>query len=424
MTTDRVVRTPALGRGAGQPDLGDHNLRVVADTIRRADPAGISRVELTQATGLASQTITNVVRRLLTNQIVVEGGVRSTGPGKPRTLVRLNADGAYAFGVHVDPLVVDVILMDLRGTILARADHAAPDDEEPSTTLDLLAATMDGLVERTGIDRGRLAGVGVAAPGPIDLATGTLIDPPLLPHWHGTPLSQELQRRTGLAVAVRKDVAAAAIGEMWARTHVDTASFLFCYLGTGTGMAATVNGTLHEGSSGNAGEIGHWPHAGVGPRCAACGQHHLGYATAPASWCAEAVALGLMTAPALEHPLPREVAEGVRQLAGLASAGDPQARGIFERAGHALGSALADMSDLFDVPEVVLGGPYWELVGPMMGDAVTAQVTRLPVLSSLRPVATRTAQHGRDCSAIGAASLVWHRMLGGLPALTAVRPGG
>src|SRR5438132_10565923 len=86
------IRQPSPRRGTNLPRMGDFNLTVILDAIRRA-PAGLSRVELAQLVGLSPQTISNISRRLLDQDLIVEAGKEGTGPGKPRTMLRLNSSG-------------------------------------------------------------------------------------------------------------------------------------------------------------------------------------------------------------------------------------------------------------------------------------------------------------------------------------------
>jgi len=89
--------------------MGDFNLTVILDAIRRT-PGGLSRVELAQIVGLSPQTISNISRRLLDQHLIVEAGKEGTGPGKPRTMLRLNPSGMYAVGVHLDPAVLTSLI--------------------------------------------------------------------------------------------------------------------------------------------------------------------------------------------------------------------------------------------------------------------------------------------------------------------------
>lgn len=113
LTTD-TVRTAkrTIRRGTNLPRMGDFNESVVLDAIRR-HPAGLSRVELAQATGLSAQTVSNITRRLLDRGVARESGKHNTGSGKPRTLLEIVPTSRYAVGVHLDPAVITCVLVDL-----------------------------------------------------------------------------------------------------------------------------------------------------------------------------------------------------------------------------------------------------------------------------------------------------------------------
>ena len=65
------IRQPTPRRGTNLPRMGDFNLTVILEAIRRSS-GGLSRVELAQIVGLSPQTISNISRRLLDQQLIVE----------------------------------------------------------------------------------------------------------------------------------------------------------------------------------------------------------------------------------------------------------------------------------------------------------------------------------------------------------------
>ena len=88
-----------------------------------------------------------------------------------------------------------------------------------------IAAQIGQLVADSGVDVTKIAGLGVAAPGPIDLDNGTVVDPPLLPGWDRVELRNALAKATGYSVLVDKDVTSAAVAETWAGGPSGSGSF-------------------------------------------------------------------------------------------------------------------------------------------------------------------------------------------------------
>src|SRR6478609_8619572 len=110
-----------MRRGTNLPRMGDFNQTVVLDVVRRAG-GGLARAEVARRTGLSPQTVTNVARRLLDLGLVVEEGEAARrGPGRPGTLLRLDAGSRFAVGVHLDPATMTFVLLDLSGAVVARA---------------------------------------------------------------------------------------------------------------------------------------------------------------------------------------------------------------------------------------------------------------------------------------------------------------
>ena len=245
------MRIQLVRRGTNLDRVGGFNDAVVLDAIRRSEQ--LSRVELAEATGLSGQAISNIARRLLDAGLVREAGrLRGAGLGKPRTLLELEPTGRYAVGVHLDPSVVTVVLLDLTGEVVARrpVDQYADD---PGLLIDGIAKTIEEVIAEAGAPRDRVTGVGIAAPGPIDVERGVVVDPPNLSTWHLVPLRDELAERTGLPIVLDKDVTAAASAERWAGQG---GSFVFFYLGTGVGAGLVIGDEVVRGSSSNVGEIG------------------------------------------------------------------------------------------------------------------------------------------------------------------------
>ncbi len=89
-------------------------------------------MEISAATGLSAQTVSNITRHLIQQGLVVEAGKQIVGPGKPRRRLRLAADGRYAIGVHGDPAIITSVVLDLVGNVVARSDRPFPPTRSPT----------------------------------------------------------------------------------------------------------------------------------------------------------------------------------------------------------------------------------------------------------------------------------------------------
>ncbi|MDO5067310.1 MAG: ROK family transcriptional regulator [Propionibacteriaceae bacterium] len=390
-------------QGVNLPRLGGYNLSVVLDCIRRS-PDGLSRVEISDLTRLSPQTISNVTRRLLDEGLVQETGTRNIGMGKPRTILTTTPLAMLAVGIHIDPVMVQGVVVDLTCQPRAESSIATPHDFSPTDAVAQVEGVVRELLADPLLARSRMVGVGVAVPGP--LQDGVIIDPPTMPSWRDIDLGTPLSERLECPVFVEKDVICSATGEKWLRRT--SGDFGYLYLGTGVGFGLVAGGEVQLGTTGNIGEIGHLRVASSGAPCPCCGTPGtLGQLTLPESLVREARALGVSTEP--EPRNQGDVGEQFRRL--CARADEPAVTPLFERMGEHLGAAAATLSDLLDLREMVLGGPYGpllpEVILPRLGQVANSRA----VLRTVRQVTVSPAASPQASESVGAASLVFDRLL-------------
>ncbi|WP_424710071.1 ROK family transcriptional regulator [Microbacterium sp. SLBN-111] len=386
-------------RGSNLPAVGTYNQVLVLDLIRRA-PDGISRSELAERTGLAPQTLTNLTRRLAVEGLIAEAGKVIAGPGKPRTLLALNPESRFAVGVHLDPFVDKLVVLDLAGKVVARAEHtpltAAPG---PVMTASLADAVND-LLATSGVPRDRLLGIGVAAPGPFDPRDGRLLNPPLLPAWHNVPLRDQLHTATDLPVVLEKDVVAAIVGEMWFDRRDSVSNAMFLYYGAGVGIGLAVEGSPVRGLTGNAGNIAHMIVDPTGPVCACGARGCLGVAIEPEV---------LLRAAGID-PAPYSAGSGLpgalRDLAERARAGDERARSVVETAAQRMARAVVEVNNLLDLDTVVVGGVAWSALSDVLRVPLVEGLASSRASTATLPVTLQDSLLGTDVAAVGAACLI------------------
>ena len=397
-----------MRRGTNLFAVGGFNQAVILDLIRRA-PSGLSRVEIASATGLSAQTVSNVSRRLLDGGIVLEAGKVGGGPGKPRTLLQLVPTGLYAIGVHLDPTVITYVLLDLAGEVVADHRTPAPTGIGPAAAVDAMAQQIEGILARSGVARERVLGVGIAAPGPVDSPQGMLLNPPLLDGWTRVPLRESLATATGFAVVLEKDVAAAAVAELWTAEGSSRDNFTFFYYGTGTGMGLVVDREVLRGSSSNAGDMGHIRVDSEGPVCT-CGRRGcIGVLIPPHLLVEQATLAGLDTSSAAS------VDSAFTVFAAAACVGDASALAILDRVARHVATAVVITTNLLDVESVIFGGPFWHRVADVLLPRIQAYVNDDLALIAPHPILMVSSAIGDDVAAIGAGCLVLDHALSPRP---------
>lgn len=400
-----------MRRGTNVHALGGFNQAVILDTIRRARD-GLSRVEIAQQTGLSAQTVSNVCRRLLDSGLIMEGEQQILGVGKPRTLLHLDPSGCFAIGVHIDPAVITYVVLDLDGRVIARSSTRTPSDVRPERVIDGMRESIEALIVASEVERDRILGVGIAAPGPVDLERGVVLDPPLLDGWHVVALRDALAEATGLLVLLEKDVTAAAVAELWTSKAHERDDFMFFYYGTGVGVGLALGHEVVRGATQNAGDAGHIIVDPDGPVCFSCGRKGcLGDSIMPIRLVDRAVAEGILLADEGE----RRVDDGLEQIARLAAEGDRRAERILEQVASRVAAAVVTIANLLDVDRVVFGGPYWATVAGMLLPRLADLINSSDALVTTHTVAVVESAAGDDVAAIGAACLVLDNVLSPRP---------
>lgn len=401
-----------MGRGSNLLRLADFNQAVVLDAVRRSP--GISRAELGRESGLSSQTISNIARRLIDDELIREGEPVETPRGRPRIPLLIDRSGSFAVGVHVDPARLTIVLLDLAGEVRCQAHIPTPQAHRPEQVVTAIAATADCLVAEAGIDRGRLLGLGIAAPGPVDVVAGVVVDPPQLKNWHTVRLRADLHDLTGLPVLLDKDVTAAVTAELRSSTD-SSADFAFLYLGSGVGAGIVMDGQVLRGVTNNIGEVGdilvdpdaedlRWS-GRRGGLAAAC---------VPEALVIQSAAAGLLRLPDLTDYV--AVDDAFTELCALADQGNERALAVVDRSARRVAVGLGVIVNLLNVERVVLGGPLWSRLSArylaLLPDLVTAEA-----VAARGPIRVEGSRVGDQIAAQGAAELVMAHFLGPRPSV-------
>jgi predicted NBD/HSP70 family sugar kinase len=393
-----------MQRGTNLGRLGGYNQAVILDAIRRAHE-GVARVELVELTGLSPQTISNVVRRLVDQGMVREDRKAVSGPGKPRTLLKLEVSSRFAIGIHLDPALMTLVMLDLDGKVVASARHEMPAVAQPDRTVEAMADRVRELIEDAGVAREKILGIGVAAPGPIDEPRGIVVGPAMLQGWESVSLREPLHELTGLPVLLDKDVTAAAVAELWASERSTPEDFAFIYLGTGLGAGVVLQGEVLRGCSNNIGEIGHFPTQQEVPECY-CGRRNcVGMALAFRTLIQQGIDAGLFPADQDRNGL-AETTAAVARLCMMAKDGRPEAVEICARAAEQLGAAVAHVANLLDVERIIFGGPLWDGLVDFALPMLRREVQERFVARAIHEVEVVGSGLGHEVGAIGGACLV------------------
>ncbi|GAB4475775.1 MAG: ROK family protein [Anaerolineales bacterium] len=311
-------------------------------------------------------------------------------------------------GTNLRAALVDVE----NGEVILQKATATLARQGPDAVMERMAKLILEVIREGGHTTAEVRGIGIGAPGLVDLEKGeTIFLTNLAGNWPHVLLCATIQRLTSIPAILLNDARAIAFGE-WrfgAGQGVETMAVLA--LGTGVGGGLVMNGQLHLGLSGSAGELGHIVLDPNGPRCG-CGNHGCleVYASGPAI-----AAMGMKMVSQGFATRIAELCEGdynritAALIAQAAQEGDAIALEIYQRAGEALGRAAAMLCVTIGPQRIVLTGGVAR-AGKLLLDPMGATMRRLARVVPVDQVELELGKLGDRAGVIGAACFAAQRV--------------
>ncbi len=298
-----------------------------------------------------------------------------------------------AIGIDIGGTKVAVGLVNEAGGVQAQQTIAMDQEQPPLDMIAKIGSLIAQLLEQAGISSQELSGIGIGAPGPLDVHRGVITCPPNLPNWRQVPIVAQLERRFGVPVALANDANAATLGEKWVGAAQENNHFVCMTIGTGIGAGIFLNGQLLQGATGNAAELGHIVLNPNTEEICTCGQ----------KGCFEWHASGTAIARKASALLGQTVA--AREVFNLYRSGQPAIVSLVEEVFHYIGVACVTLINLLDPEKIIIGGGVAQ-VGEPLFDYVRQYVSKYPLNPGSRQVHIVPAGLRTNAGIIGAASLI------------------
>jgi glucokinase-like ROK family protein len=400
-----LVKDAAPSGHSPLPDEALDALVSVLDEVRLGRSR--SRSELTTRTGLGRAIVTQRVGELLDRGLLTEGAVGPSTGGRPPRQLAFRADAGHVLVADLGATSIDVAVTNLDGRILGHHDEPARIEAGPELCLDRVETLLDAVLSTTRSIPGRLWGIGIAVPGPVEFESGRPISPPIMPGWDGYPIRQRFAERFDAPVWVDNDVNVLAMGEWRSGVAAGHDNVVVVKVGTGVGAGIISDGRLHRGAQGSAGDVGHIQVTEDPTVVCRCG--NIG--------CLEALAGGGALgrageaaaregrSPRLRLALDQHGTVTAEDVARAASFGDPIAMALLGSAGRRVGSMLASVVNFFNPSLVVIGGGVANSPDQFLA-AIRETVYRRSLPLATRELLIQRSSLGGLAGVIGASSMV------------------
>lgn len=354
------------------------NDRAALDLLLEHGP--LSRTRIGKLTGLSKPTASQLLARLEAAGLVVATGTAAGRPGPNAQLYTVNASAAHVAGLDVNAQRIVAAVADVTGRTVGQFELRTPGRRADSVVRQVTEA-LDGAVKDAGLTRSDVHRVVIGTPGAFDPGTGRLRYASHLPGWHSPTLLDELAAFLPMPVEYENDVNLVAVAEQRlgaARGHDD---FVLLWNEEGLGAALVINGRLHRGFTGGAGEVGFLPVPGAPlvrqvTKANAGGFQELAGAQVLARLARE---LGIddeaVRGPGTHHEIAAELV-GRAAAAAESGEGGPYGR-LLDLFATGLATGLASMVAVLDPEVVVLSGELIARGGEPLRMRVAAELAEL-----------------------------------------------
>jgi glucokinase-like ROK family protein len=393
------------GVGAGTVPGELDALVAVLDEVR--DGRARTRPELIARTGLSRAVVAQRAAELVSRGLLEEAELGPSTGGRAPRILRFRSESGYVVAAELGATSVAVALANLSGEIIEHHEEPGDIAAGPHVILARVEELFDELLARNAELSGRLWGIGIAVPGPVEFSSGRPVSPPIMPGWDRFPVRDLFEKKYDVPVWVDNDVNVMALGEVRAGVARGHDLVVFIKIGTGIGAGIVVNGRLLRGAQGCAGDVGHiqvTDDPSVVCRCGKVGCLEALAGGGAIGWRAEAAAREGRSR-FLAEVLETQGSVGAADVAVAASHGDPVALGLITETGRLVGGMLASLVNFVNPSLIVIGGGVAK-----SGEGLLATI-RHTVYGRSLPLATRDLLVQRSAldvtgGVIGAASMV------------------
>ncbi|TDU88841.1 putative NBD/HSP70 family sugar kinase [Kribbella voronezhensis] len=342
-------------------------------TLRTLRSAGaVTVAQLARAAGLSRPTVVSQLEELLSQGLVEEEPPAASGSlGRPAKRFRFRARAGFVAGIDIGAHTVRAALADLAGEVVASTRMTVDESASAADRLDVGRAALTEVLGTAEVAGTHVVAATVGTPGVVS-PTGR-VEISVLPQWSGIDLGRRLGSVLSCQVRVENDANLAAVAEHWRGAAREADNVLYVLAGMRTGAGLIINGALHRGRAGLAGEIG--------------ALDILGWDEAPRN---------LIRAAGD----PADAEHAAQRLFAAAADGDRAAVEAVEAFARLLAQGIAAIVLTVD-PEIVVIGGGVSLAGDSLLTPLRAQVESL----SLGAPPMRLSELGGDAVVLGALRL-------------------
>jgi predicted NBD/HSP70 family sugar kinase len=236
--------------------LREINERRVIAALR--SNGALHAAEIARLIGLSKPTTAHILRDLIAYQLIREVEPGEGDSKRARFVYEAISDTKVSLAIDIGTRYIRAAIGDLN--LVKRAEVSIP---VSSLTLSGLTKVMHQAVEQglkeSGFKLKDVAAITVGTPGVVDQKSGIVSIAGTINALDGVNLAELIKKEFGIYPNVENDINLVTVGEQVAGHGTGVENFAVLSVGSGLGSGIVLNGKLHRGHRGAAGEIFYVP---------------------------------------------------------------------------------------------------------------------------------------------------------------------
>lgn len=364
----------------------------------------LSCSDLSTHTKTSLPLITKMVNELIEENCIIETGYAPSTGGRRPLMYSIRPDLMYTVAVAMDQLFTRVVIMDMQKKQVTGIEkfelHLASDPR----ALDILVEKIDEHIRKSGIEKEKIAGIGIGMPGFVDAKKG--INYSFLGSGNKS-ITQYMTEKAGVKTFIENDSSLIALAELTFGAARNKKSAMVVNLGWGIGLGLIINGELFRGHNGFAGEFSHIP-LFLNNKLCSCGKSGCLETEASLLVVVEKAQEGIRNGRLTmlkQQQLTENFDRASQAVISAAEQGDKFAVELLSESGYSIGRGVAILIHLLNPETIILSGrgssagKIWQV--PIQQALNEHCIPRLAGNTSIR-----ISELGYNAEIIGAASLV------------------
>jgi len=286
-------------------------------------------------------------------------------------------------------------------------------DTYPEDILPQLVTAAKEIVQENQLKLTDVAGFGISAPGPADVANGILTAPPNNIHWRNVPILQYLKDQLGIPGFFENDANCGALAEGFFGAGRGVNDFIYLTMSTGIGAGIVTGGTLVRGTGLYGGEVGHTVLEIHSDRKCGCGMYGCYEAYCSGRNIALYLQAKLKDQP--DHPIVHFAGGKVENIDMIAvekafRAGDPLAAEVWDEMSLRNAQAMGILINTFNPKRLILGTLAWA-IGDIYMDPIKKYLPRFCWQEMLKDCELVPSELRRDIGSYAGAAAALYFLL-------------